>query len=164
MCRMKYYSLYNHIRVNNFKDLQKIREMWGPFVPLRTSWSSSNLKVVNSVTKQYDISKRCMVLCRKISDKIVAKGRGNIFFLWPMLETFLWLIHSCCVEWEALLSMAQVKFLFFRRSHRVTHISSPFYQHGLTLILASISNHMPSKVWDEITYPFINFNGCTVEV
>ena len=23
---------------------------------------------------------------------------------------------------------------------------------------------MPSKVWDEITYPFLNFNGCTVEV
>ena len=26
------------------------------------------------------------------------------------------------------------------------------------------SNHMPSKVWDEITYPFLNFNGCTIEV
>ena len=23
---------------------------------------------------------------------------------------------------------------------------------------------MPSKVWDEIGYPFQNFNGCTVEV
>ena len=23
---------------------------------------------------------------------------------------------------------------------------------------------MPSKVWDEIIYPFSNFNGCTVEV
>ena len=23
---------------------------------------------------------------------------------------------------------------------------------------------MPSKVWDEITYPFTNFNGCSVEV
>ena len=23
---------------------------------------------------------------------------------------------------------------------------------------------MPIKVWDEITYPFLNFNGCTVEV
>ena len=34
----------------------------------------------------------------------------------------------------------------------------------LTLIPAWISNHMPSKMWDEITYPFLNFNGCTVEV
>ena len=32
------------------------------------------------------------------------------------------------------------------------------------LIPAWISNHMPSKVWDEITYPFLNFNGATVEV
>ena len=29
---------------------------------------------------------------------------------------------------------------------------------------AWISNHKPSKVWDEITYPFPNFNGCTGEV
>ena len=27
-----------------------------------------------------------------------------------------------------------------------------------------ISNHMPNKVWDEITYSFPNLNGCTVEV
>ena len=40
----------------------------------------------------------------------------------------------------------------------------PFYYYGLTLIPAWISNHMPGKVWDEITYPFLNFNGCTVEV
>ena len=32
------------------------------------------------------------------------------------------------------------------------------------LILAWISNHIPSKVWDEITYLFPNFNGCTIEV
>ena len=23
---------------------------------------------------------------------------------------------------------------------------------------------MPGKVWDEITYPFLNFNGCIIEV
>ena len=38
----------------------------------------------------------------------------------------------------------------------------PFYHHGLTLISAWISHHMPRKVWAEITYPFPNFNGCTV--
>ena len=27
-----------------------------------------------------------------------------------------------------------------------------------------ISDHMPSKVWDEITYPFPNFNGCTIRL
>ena len=37
-----------------------------------------------------------------------------------------------------------------------THILQ-FYFTGLTLIPAWISNHMPSKVWDEINYPFPNF-------
>ena len=39
-----------------------------------------------------------------------------------------------------------------------------FYKHDLTLIPVWISNHMPSKGWDGITYPFLNFNGYTVEV
>ena len=33
-----------------------------------------------------------------------------------------------------------------------------------SLIPALISNDVPSKVWDEITYSFLNFNGATVEV
>ena len=32
------------------------------------------------------------------------------------------------------------------------------------VIPAWVSNHMPSEAWDEITYPFPNFNGVTVEV
>ena len=40
----------------------------------------------------------------------------------------------------------------------------PFYLHGLTLIPTWINNHMPSKVWVEITYPLPNFNSATVEV
>ena len=41
---------------------------------------------------------------------------------------------------------------------------APFYLHGLTLIPAWISSYMPSNMWNEITYPFLNFNGATVEV
>ena len=36
----------------------------------------------------------------------------------------------------------------------------PFYKHGSTLILAWISNHMPSEVWDEITYPIPKLQRC----
>ena len=43
-------------------------------------------------------------------------------------------------------------------------ICGPVYQHGITSLTAWISNHMPNKVWDEITYPFPNFNGSNVEV
>ena len=42
--------------------------------------------------------------------------------------------------------------------------SGPFYLHGLTLIPAWISNYTHYNVWDEITYPFLNFNDATVEV
>ena len=31
------------------------------------------------------------------------------------------------------------------------------YQHGVTLIPARISNHVPNDAWNEITYPFPNF-------
>ena len=37
-------------------------------------------------------------------------------------------------------------------------------QYPIVLMSAWINNYMPNKVWDEITYPFLNFNGCTVEV
>ena len=40
----------------------------------------------------------------------------------------------------------------------------PFYWYGLTLIPAWISNYFHYKMWDGITFPFLNFNGATVEV
>ena len=44
------------------------------------------------------------------------------------------------------------------------YYSVPFYLHGLTLIPAWISNYIHYNMRDEITYPFLNFNGATVEV
>ena len=46
----------------------------------------------------------------------------------------------------------------------MSNIYGPFYQCGLTLIPAWLSNHMPRNVWDEITYQFPNFNGATIDV
>ena len=40
----------------------------------------------------------------------------------------------------------------------------PLLLHGLTLIPALLSKHIHYKVWDQITYPFLNFNGAAVEV
>ena len=34
----------------------------------------------------------------------------------------------------------------------------------LNFNLCMDNNHKPSKVWDEFTYPFLKFNGATVEV
>ena len=43
-------------------------------------------------------------------------------------------------------------------------IRAPFYWHGLTLIPAWVSNYTHCNLQDEITYPFLNLNGATVEV
>ena len=40
----------------------------------------------------------------------------------------------------------------------------PFYEQDFTFIRAWMSNHTPTKVWNEITYPFPNFNCVTVAV
>ena len=66
---------------------------------------------------------------------------------------------NCCYGWTRF----EFKIIWEISSIAIT-TSGRFYSHGLTLIPAWISNHMPSKVWGEITYPFLNFNGCTVEV
>ena len=55
-------------------------------------------------------------------------------------------------------------------SHHITEVHGAqlwalcMSQAGIFLIPAWISNHMSCNVWDEITYPFLNLNGCTVEV
>ena len=38
------------------------------------------------------------------------------------------------------------------------------YEYTFALIPAWINNPVPRKVWDDITYPFQNFSGYTVEV
>ena len=48
--------------------------------------------------------------------------------------------------------------------HGTHRLLGPLLLHDLTLIPPWISNHMPGKVWVKITYPFLNFNGTTVEV
>ena len=36
--------------------------------------------------------------------------------------------------------------------------------YGLILIKAWIDHYIHYKEWDEITYPFSNFNGCTAKI
>ena len=46
----------------------------------------------------------------------------------------------------------------------ITLTRGHFGWHGLTLTPTWVSNYFPNKVWDEVTCPFTNFNGATVEV
>ena len=42
--------------------------------------------------------------------------------------------------------------------------SGPLYQHGLTCIITWIGSYIHYKAWNEIIYPFSNFNGAAIEV
>ena len=52
--------------------------------------------------------------------------------------------------------------LFLNKHQSNSH--GPLLLNGLILISACISNYIRYKLWDEITNPFLNFNGRTVEV
>ena len=75
-----------------------------------------------------------------------------------------WSCHSLPSIMECTNCMLASSYAFGMVTPTAFLSSGFFYYQGLTLIPAWISNHTPSKVWDEITYPFLNFNGCTVEV
>ena len=78
----------------------------------------------------------------------------------PLLDVFDWYPHSTHrhlkMHWCILSTVAT---------------GAPVWKHHGPLLLTWFdfnpsmdNNHTPSKVWDGITYPFLNFNGCTVEV
>ena len=50
------------------------------------------------------------------------------------------------------------------KNQKYGNTRGPFYEHVFTLIAAWISHQMPGELWNEIIYPFPNFNGCTVDV
>ena len=82
---------------------------------------------------------------------------GPILAPWPLLSGeagrhrmgYFFVCHPCFTQ----LTFPVVAVALFRN---ITPV--------LTLIPAWISNYMLSKVWDEITYPFLKINGATVEV
>ena len=91
-----------------------------------------------------------------------------------LYHTGIWLIKGCIDQtpFDFWTITPEIDRLSWRlSSHRwisskrwQADFCGPIYWHGLTLISTCISNHMLSKVWDEITYSFSNFNGATVEV
>ena len=69
--------------------------------------------------------------------------------------------HQCwspgCLRQQAITSLS-IKITEQVKSCR------PWGRLSTTNVPAWVSNYIPRKVFDEITYPFPNFNGCTLEV
>ena len=106
----------------------------------------------NLFNKKHTLQKRCFAILiltvwRQLS-------RTNV---WKQWYCWLLLLGSVWFQW----CLSNHLSTFSTMTMLVT--LGPLYKYGF-LILAWICNHMPCKVWDEITYPFPNFNSCTVEV
>ena len=70
------------------------------------------------------------------------------------------------LQWLSLITSHMVS-----RPHFENVYLKPWYNYvgpllltWLILIPAWIGNYIHYEVWDEITYPFLNFNGATIEV
>ena len=77
------------------------------------------------------------------------------WMVWMFLVLLFYVIYSGTIA-----SIANVFCWLYPTLNKVYLILSYLI---LSLIPAWISNHMSNKAWDEITYPFPNFNGCTVD-
>ena len=87
-----------------------------------------------------------------ISKYILIKDRPSLLPV-TYVTDILWIV------WKI-----SMRFRYIPIDNEQLVFSGLFYQHGLTLIPSWISNYIHYKVWDEIIYPFLNFNGWTVEV
>ena len=50
--------------------------------------------------------------------------------------------------------------IHFKMIIHTGYLQEPFYQHGLTLILAWISDHIPSQVWNYLSIPKLQQCNC----
>ena len=53
---------------------------------------------------------------------------------------------------------ALISLYHIEKNANLSVVCVPFYQHGLTTISICIGDYSHYTVWDEITYPFTNFN------
>ena len=108
--------------------------------------------------------------------------RNNIFHKYPMIAydvfngTQASLLGCCLPVLPLVLSPHELPFAIYgsviscRHKKLLYNLLStyntwdPFYLHGSTWIPAWKNNYICHKVWDEITDPFPNFNGGTIEV
>ena len=107
-------------------------------------------------------------------------SRTVFFIVFDYDFTYVLVSHNMIMPWFHLPYFYVSKMLYFSHSTLVLSvymdiILTLYITHTncyltltpgppFTLIPAWICNYVPSKVWDKITYPFLNFNGATVEV
>ena len=116
------------------------------------------------------------VVCRWAMVTRIPIIDGPYFYKRAFYGCEVWWLVKLLMKWKISLSYATSSLgVKYKRqhlqymekqgnSHFCLDSNGHFYLYDLTLIPLWIINHMPSKVWDGITYPFLNFNGCIVDI
>ena len=132
--------------------------MYWSCIGIRPSESTCPLDYDHSVTWIILINREC---CKRSEchQPYVFLYTGNLVFSW-WLHPMYWIPFTWSTEGYPI-----VPYIWLMTGID-TWCCYPdhFYQHGLTLIPAWISNHIHYIVRDANTYPFMNFNRATVEV
>ena len=121
----------------------------------------------------------CKIFCLMCEKKMLMEKTHWKSFKTPYVDSGYqwWLLSSCCFrrpKQEVAESKShgwvetgrrEIYWCGIRLHINFWYCLGPLflYIHCLTLILAGISNYINYKVWDEITYPFPNFNGGSIE-
>ena len=66
--------------------------------------------------------------------------------------------------YNIVIKKSYLKYIVFEIYTMIIVFEIYLYNAPLVSLPARLSNHMPCKAGDEITYPFPNFNGCSVDV
>ena len=138
-------------------------------VPFITRSVASKCSPKHTTARTHVRSMRCLVVFKVyITNHVLSLSfmwltRVYIVLNWVVLWRHTLYIHHAkitlcfhCKFWEYITPMVPV--------HLISASWGPIYYHELTFIQEWISNHMTSKVSDEITYPFPNFNGGAFKV
>ena len=104
--------------------------------------------VGNKITTTTTTTKRIHVVNKKSMTYAVWMWRKKFIFPQPHSAKMVVYGMKYLLYFEKMTTWLQ-EVVFYSRV--------PFYQYGLTVIPAWITNHIPKKMWDEITYPFPNF-------
>ena len=131
------------------------------------SWSFKSPPMLNVGRVRWNVVRFWPIPIPPLSKRVVVNLRHQDYFdglvqvCGNSISNVLELSQSCTkplLLWHMPVVIIMIHFIPWLVSR------SPFYYWWLTFISTWISNHMPSKVWDETAYPFPNFNGSMVKV
>ena len=102
------------------------------------------------------------LICARINGWVNHGEAGDLRRILPHYDVTVMSFGDMGLAWVELAVCTLWTVIKFNVDTSLGWSQQPLLLTWLTLIPAWISNRMPGKVWGEITYQFLNFNGATV--